>query len=72
MSPASWTSTYRSTGRVIPPGDPKALSDAARRLLSDPQRLRDMGRAASQRVDEEFTADRMVEHVETIYEEVVR
>lgn len=68
----SWINEDGVTGRVVPPGDPNALAEAARLLLSDPQMLSDMGRAASQRVDEKFTADRMVEHIETIYEEVVR
>jgi glycosyltransferase involved in cell wall biosynthesis len=47
-------------GRLVPPRDVKALSEAMVDILSDVDRLGTMGRAARQRVQDEFNAERMV------------
>lgn len=43
------------TGRVVPPGDPDALADAITDMLSNPERLSEMGEHACERVNEHFT-----------------
>lgn len=47
------------TGLLVPPDDVDAFADALRQLLSDPDRARDMGRAAVERARAEFTSARM-------------
>jgi rhamnosyl/mannosyltransferase len=59
------------TGRVIPPGDPKALAIAIAGLLDDPALARRMGEAGRQRVFDHFTEERMVNAVASVYSEVV-
>lgn len=53
------------TGRTVPPGDAVKLADAIRRLLAEPEKLRDMGLAGRNRVETLFTfesqADRYYE-----------
>ncbi len=43
------------TGWLVAPGDPAALAERIGQALADPERLRQMGRHAAQRVREEFT-----------------
>lgn len=68
----SWINQDGQTGRVVAPGDPAALAGAINELLVDPALRARMGAAANQRVHDEFTADRMVERVMTVYEEVAQ
>jgi glycosyltransferase involved in cell wall biosynthesis len=42
------------TGYLVPPGDPVALSEALGRVLADPTRAFDMGRAARARAERLF------------------
>ena len=46
-------------GRLVPPGNPQRIADAVIDLLSEPERRMRIGRAARQRVLEEFSADRI-------------
>jgi glycosyltransferase involved in cell wall biosynthesis len=55
------------SGALVPPGDPPALARAISALLSDPERRRVAGAAASQRVRQEFSVERMVERTERLY-----
>lgn len=48
------------TGYLVPPRDPRALAAALLRVLRDPERARQMGRAARQRLESEFSLDRCV------------
>jgi rhamnosyl/mannosyltransferase len=59
------------TGLLVPPGNPEALAEALNRLLDDPG-LRDrMGRAARERVEREFRAERMISSTLEVYREVL-
>lgn len=66
----SWVVQDGVTGRVVPPEDPTALATAVRDLLSVPARLRIMGQASRQRVENEFTLDRLSERVMSVYRDV--
>lgn len=57
------------TGLLVPLHDPAALTEALRRLIDDPKRRAEMGRAGQLRVLEEgrFTPQAMVERVESCY-----
>jgi glycosyltransferase involved in cell wall biosynthesis len=43
------------TGHLVPPRDPQALAERLGELLSQPERRAQMGRAARERVEREFT-----------------
>jgi glycosyltransferase involved in cell wall biosynthesis len=51
------------TGVLVPPDDPEALANAVVSLLSDPQRMKAMGKAGAERVRERFTWDKVAERV---------
>ncbi len=56
-----------NTGYLFPPGDDQKLGEIMLRLLGSEEKRRSMGRAARQRVMEQFTAQRMVAEMERIY-----
>lgn len=58
------------TGLLVPPGDAEQLGQAILTLLGDRERRLRMGRAGAARVREFFTAERMVERLEAVYQEV--
>jgi len=59
------------TGLVVPPGEPDALANSLNRLLSDPGLRAAFGDAARQRVEQEFSVDRMVSKTLEIYCEIL-
>lgn len=59
------------TGRVVPPGDVAALTDALGAVLGDPTRRASMGRAGRARYEAEFTFDQMLERTLGVYRAVV-
>ncbi|MBL7199911.1 MAG: glycosyltransferase [Anaerolineae bacterium] len=59
------------TGLLVPPGDPDALAEAIFRLLRDPDLRQRMGQAGRERVVERFSAERMVERTEQLYEQLL-
>jgi rhamnosyl/mannosyltransferase len=67
----SFVTVHGATGLVVPPDDPEALSDAIAKLLDDPTRASQYGAAGRRRVEAEFTEERMVDAVDSIYREVV-
>ncbi len=56
------------TGFVVPPNDPKALSEAISRILADPTFRERLSQAAYNRVTQEFSLDRMVDLILKGYE----
>jgi L-malate glycosyltransferase len=55
-------------GYLVPPGDPVALQNRLEKLCVDPELRIKMGQAGRQRIIEQFTADRMVQRFERLYE----
>jgi glycosyltransferase involved in cell wall biosynthesis len=51
------------TGILVPPDDPRALSNGINALLSDPAEMEAMGAAGRARVEKLFTWDKVVERV---------
>jgi glycosyltransferase involved in cell wall biosynthesis len=62
---------HRETGLVVPE-DPDALAAAWRELLSHPERCADLGRAAYERAQAEFTPARLADAAEALYADAVR
>ncbi|HEY0070535.1 MAG TPA: glycosyltransferase [Chloroflexia bacterium] len=60
-----------STGLLVEPGDRPALRDALARLLSDRELAHRLGASGQARVHAHFTVDKMVEHVEELYERLM-
>ena len=59
---------HGETGLVVDE-DPEALCDAWHRLLSDPERRREMGRAARRRAETHFSREHYAAAVESLYRE---
>ena len=60
----------RSTGALVPPGDPDALATALDRFLADPVLRCESGRAGRDRYERYFTEDQMLEKTLGLYEQV--
>jgi len=58
-------------GILVPPRDAEALEHAIRRLASDPETRRAMGRRARKRVEGEFSRDAVIGKLEAIYRELL-
>lgn len=56
-----------TTGFLVPPEDPSALSGAILRLLSDPAQAQAMGAAGRNLVAERFTTESMMNHIARAY-----
>jgi N-acetyl-alpha-D-glucosaminyl L-malate synthase BshA len=59
------------TGRLFPVGDTDAMAEAAVELLSDPERLAEMGRAGRASAQARYCATRIIPLYEKYYEEVL-
>ncbi len=59
------------TGEVVPPGDASALREALRRYLGDGTRRAKAGEAGRIRTAENFTARRMAEGMEALFERLL-
>jgi glycosyltransferase involved in cell wall biosynthesis len=58
-------------GRLVPPGDPRALADAILALLREPGRARAMARAGQALVQERYTIDATMARTAGVYRELV-
>ena len=65
-----WVSQDGETGLTVPPRDATALANAINDLLDDDARRRQYGRQARERVENVFTRERMLEKIQSIYEEM--
>jgi glycosyltransferase involved in cell wall biosynthesis len=62
---------HTETGFVVPPRDPKAISDAIIALARDPEARKRLGAAGRRRVEREFSIDKCVKAHVDLYEEVL-
>jgi rhamnosyl/mannosyltransferase len=54
-----WVNQHGRTGLLVPPKDPDGLANAINRLLGDPELRKRFGEAGRDRVQQEFTVERM-------------
>jgi glycosyltransferase involved in cell wall biosynthesis len=59
---------HERSGLLVPPQDPAALARAIIRLAGDPVRAQALGAAARARIAEEFSIERMIAALESVYE----
>jgi len=59
------------TGLLVPPAQPAALAEALRRVLGNPDRARDMGKAGRRRVEEKFAWASVAERTEQVYADAI-
>jgi glycosyltransferase involved in cell wall biosynthesis len=59
------------TGLIVPPRDPKALSEAIIRLLKDDRLRQEMGENAHRKLQEDFSWDRIAEKTIMVYEKAM-
>jgi glycosyltransferase involved in cell wall biosynthesis len=68
----TYTIADGETGLLVPPRDPAALADALRHLLTQTARREQMGRAARQRVEREFTWATVAERTAALYQTLLQ
>lgn len=59
------------TGILVPPKDPNSLAEAIIRLVQNPSRAREMGRKGRERLEKEFSVEKMVKQAERVYESLI-
>ncbi len=55
------------TGLLVPSANPVALADAIERLLNNPQMIPEMGRNAKEFIEKNYTIEKMVDSIESLY-----
>jgi glycosyltransferase involved in cell wall biosynthesis len=55
------------TGRLVPPGDGAALAAAIVELVTEPERVAELGEAARERALGEFSLDRCADRIDALY-----
>jgi len=68
----SFVNQHQETGLVVPPCDAGALSEAINYLLTNPEIMERLGKAAKERAEKYFCLDRMIEDVIRTYEDIQR
>jgi glycosyltransferase involved in cell wall biosynthesis len=64
----AWVNQNEITGLVVPPKNPLALGAAVSRLMQDEALRERMGQAGRERVETEFTVEKMVERAMQVYQ----
>ncbi|AQT70192.1 Glycosyltransferase KanE [Anaerohalosphaera lusitana] len=59
------------TGRLIPPEDVPALTEACAELIADPNLRRQLGQNARKKVTKQFAPETMVDTIESLYRKLV-
>jgi glycosyltransferase involved in cell wall biosynthesis len=59
------------TGLLVTPGDPMSLAHVLSDLADDPQRARRLGDAAAADVRERFSAERLLDRTQSLYDDLV-
>ncbi len=59
------------TGMLVPPRSPEALAEAVTSLVASPERRKLMGATAHAKVVPHYSLTRMVQRIETVYEELL-
>lgn len=67
----SYVNVDQVTGLVVPANDPHAFRQAMQMLAADPVGAQEMGRCAAQRYEELFTAQRMAQKYQDLYQRVL-
>ena len=62
---------HDETGWLVPPADPPALAAAMRAALAQPERAAAFGRAGRQRVESQFSWERIAERTLEVYREAI-
>lgn len=62
---------HDETGWLVPPRQPRALAEALRRLLEEPERARAFGLAGRRRVEARFSWDRIARRTLEVYAEAL-
>lgn len=63
--------SHRTTGMLSPPGNPRALAENILWLLDHPEEARHMSGAAKKRVVPAFSAERMIEETDALYQRLL-
>lgn len=66
-SATAWVNQNEITGLVVPPENSAALAQALKRLLSDPQARRSMGKQGTKRLTQRFHIQQVARDVDTLY-----
>ncbi len=61
---------HEQTGLLVPPRDPRALAQAMRQLMEDPEYGRELARRGRELVVAQFSLEQMAVTVEAVYDEI--